>query len=446
MKLAVVGAGWSGLAAAVAAVQAGHQVTLFEAARECGGRARQLQATLPDGRALTLDNGQHILIGAYRQTLAMLELVGVDVQSSMLRQPLCLQFSDGHGLALPDWPAPWNALGGILGAVGWSPADKWSLLRMALHWRLSGFGCSAQTTVAQLCAKATPRVLQDLISPLCISALNIETDAASATVFLRVLRDSLFGAPGGSDLLLPQVDLSTLFPHAAAAWLRQRSAQIETARRVQELVPVAGGWQVQGQLFDGVVLATPAADASRILQASLDRMEHQHSAAARHWSTMAAALQHTAITTVYTYQAAARLARPMVGLAADSGPAQFVFDRGQLGGPPGLLAFVVSASSGEREAIQAACLRQGRSQLGLDLHPVQTVVEKRATFACTPDTRRPPMHISSTLWACGDYVEGPYPATLEGAIGSAVRLFDLQVLRRDHVAPGAKVGLDKVSQ
>ncbi len=422
MKLAVVGAGWSGLAAAITAVQVGHQVTLFEATREIGGRARHLQAVLPDGRPVTLDNGQHILIGAYRQTLAVLELVGIDPQTSLLRQPLCLRFSDGRGLALPDWPAPWNGLAGILGAAGWSASDKWSLLRMALRWRRTNFTCSPQTTVAQLCAQATPRILHDLITPLCVSALNIETDAASATVFLRVLRDSLFGGPGGSDLLLPRVDLSTLFPHAAVAWLRQRPAQIETAQRVQQLIPVAGGWQVQGRRFDAVVLATPANDAARILQASLEHMNQQHSAAARHWSSTSAALQHTAICTVYAYQHGACLARPMVGLYADTGPAQFVFDRGQLGGPPGLLAFVVSASSGERDEIQAACLRQGKSQLGLDLLPVQTVVEKRATFACTPGTRRPASQITAGLWACGDYIEGPYPATLEGAIGSAVEL------------------------
>ena len=422
MKLAVVGAGWSGLAAAITAVQTGHQVSLFEATREFGGRARQLQAVLPDGRAVTLDNGQHILIGAYRQTLDMLKLVGIDPQTSLLRQPLCLQFSDGRGLALPDWSTPWNVLAGILSAVGWSASDKWSLLRMALHWRLTGFTCSPQTTVAQLCAQATPRVSHELFTPLCVSALNIETDAASATVFLRVLRDSLFGGPGGSDLLLPKVDLSALFPLAAVAWLRQRSAQIETAQRVQQLIPVAGGWQVQGQLFDAVVLATPAADAARILNASLHQMDQQHSAAARRWSSMAAALQHTAICTVYGYQAGVRLARPMIGLHRGSGPAQFVFDRGQLGGPPGLLAFVVSASSGERDELQAACLQQAKSQLKLDLLAVQTVVEKRATFACTPDMQRPPPPITTGLWACGDYVEGPYPATLEGAIGSAVKV------------------------
>ena len=101
-------------------------------------------------------------------------------------------------------------------------------------------------------------------------------------------------------------------------------------------------------------------------------------------------------------------------------PAQFVFDRGQLGGPQGLLAFVVSASAGGREALQAQVLIQARQQLGLHLQAVQTVVEKRATFACTPALQRPGLHIAPGLVACGDYVEGPYPATLEGAVRSAM--------------------------
>jgi predicted NAD/FAD-dependent oxidoreductase len=100
-------------------------------------------------------------------------------------------------------------------------------------------------------------------------------------------------------------------------------------------------------------------------------------------------------------------------------PAQFVFDRGQLGGPRGLLAFVVSASNDERETLQQQVLAQARQQLGLaGLQPVQTVVERRATFACTPALVRPRAQAAPGLLACGDYVEGPYPATIEGAVRS----------------------------
>jgi predicted NAD/FAD-dependent oxidoreductase len=94
-----------------------------------------------------------------------------------------------------------------------------------------------------------------------------------------------------------------------------------------------------------------------------------------------------------------------------------VFDRGQLDGLHGVLAFVVSASTGERAVVTEQVLRQAAEQLGLpSLQPLQTVVEKRATFACTPGLARPGMQVAPGLVACGDYVDGPYPATLEGAV------------------------------
>jgi hypothetical protein len=111
----------------------------------------------------------------------------------------------------------------------------------------------------------------------------------------------------------------------------------------------------------------------------------------------------------------------MVALRNDAKhPAQFVFDRGQLDGTRGLLAFVVSASNGDKETLERQVLTQARTQLGLYLTPVQTVIEKRATFACTPALQRPAQKVAPGLWACGDYVAGPYPATLEGAIRSGV--------------------------
>jgi predicted NAD/FAD-dependent oxidoreductase len=102
-------------------------------------------------------------------------------------------------------------------------------------------------------------------------------------------------------------------------------------------------------------------------------------------------------------------------------PAQFVLDRGQLGGPSGLLAFVVSASLGDKATLEQQVLAQAQAQLGLALQAVQTVVEKRATFACPPALQRPPCTVAPSLWACGDYVAGPYPATLEGAVRSGLQ-------------------------
>jgi hypothetical protein len=99
-------------------------------------------------------------------------------------------------------------------------------------------------------------------------------------------------------------------------------------------------------------------------------------------------------------------------------PAQFVFDRGQLGGPSGLLAFVISASLGERQALQERVVAQALIQLGRVIEPFRTLTEKRATFSCTPALQRPLASVACALAACGDYVDGPYPATLEGAVRS----------------------------
>ena len=427
MHIAILGAGWAGLAAALELTQAGHQATVFEAARTVGGRARALPVQRTDGSTLVLDNGQHILIGAYTETLRCMRQVGVDVQAAFLRLPLALRFPDGSGLQLPDAPAPWNALRGIAAARGWRWADKWALLRTAHAWQSSSFACEAQDTVADLC-HALPQGLKDsFIDPLCVAALNTPADQASGQVFLRVLQDSLFGARGSSDLLLPRQDLGQVFPQAALAWLQAQGALVRLGQRVQSLGPAPqGGWLVDGVLFDAVLLATPSTEAARLVSQCAHTAQCTRTVALCDWAASAQALRFEAITTVYLQAvpgAGGRtLSLPMLALrSSPQAPAQFVFDRGVLGGPSGLLAFVASASQGEREHITQQILAQARTQLGLvQAEPVQTVVEKRATFACTPGLQRPAAQIAPGLWACGDYVQGPYPATLEGAVRSGV--------------------------
>ena len=432
MKVAIIGAGWAGLSAAVSAAQAGHQPTVFEASRQLGGRARALNATLPNGDTATLDNGQHIMIGAYTETLRLMQQVGVNPVDALLRLPLALKFADGNGLELPNWPPPFNAIAGIARAQGWCLPDKASLLRTALGWRLRGFACDEQATVAQVCRHLTPCVMQELIEPLCVSALNIPAERASGRVFLRVMRDSLFGGRGSSDLLLPRVDLTTLFPQAAARWVESQGGEVRLGVRVDRVQSTGNhpGWTLvaaqTSETFDAVVVAVSPSSAAALLSESLQAAAASLADQFTDWLQTANTLCHEAITTVYAWGLNAALPRPLLALRStdqrdlQSAPAQFVFDRAQLGGPAGLLAFVVSASTGERDELQAQVMAQAKNQLGLTLQAVQTIVEKRATFACTPGLRRPPMAIAPGLLAAGDYVDGPYPATLEGAVRSGL--------------------------
>ena len=425
MKIAIIGAGWAGMAAAMGAVQGGHHVTVFEAARNVGGRARSVASTDAHGAPLLLDNGQHILIGAYTESLRLMREVGIDPEAALLRLPLALRFADGSGLQWPDLPPPWDALFGIARARGWHWRERWALLRVAHRWQRARFTCPPQASVAELCTALPPKLITEFIEPLCVAALNTPAHEASGQVFLRVLQDSLFSGRGGSNLLLPRVDLGEVFPEAAARWLRAQGAIVRTGVRVQAVLAAAqGGWNVDGMPFDAVVMATSSTEAARIVSHSAQTAPFTMAVPLCDWAACAQALRFKAITTVYA-QATAQpdghtLSAPMLALRSTvEHPAQFVFDRGQLGGPAGLLAFVISTSQGERSVLEQQVLRQAQAELGLPhLQVLQTVVEKRATFACTPALQRPASAIAPGLWACGDYIAGPYPATLEGAVRS----------------------------
>jgi squalene-associated FAD-dependent desaturase len=437
MKVAVVGAGWAGSAAAVEATQRGHEVTLFESARIPGGRARRVETTVA-GQPLQIDNGQHILIGAYTETLHLMNTVGADTATCLLRLPLRLQFPNGDGLSFPNWrvPAALQAVIGILGARGWAWQDKWSLLRLARRWQADGFVCPADMSVATLCQGLSARAMAGLMEPLCVSALNTPAERARAQVFLRIMQDALFSQAGASDLLLPRTDLSALLPDAALSWLTQRGPAPRLSVRVEGLTLGADGWRLKvrggvvlgnDDIFDAVILACPATEAARLVETVT--LPAAFKAESSRWIALAQSLQYEALATVYAQVIPATnstpkacLSQPMLALpTSPESPAQFVFDRGQLGGPSGLLAFVVSASQGDTAQISAQVLAQGQRQLGLRLELVQTIIEKRATFACTPNLQRPGTQIAPGLLACGDYIAGPYPATLEGAVRSGLQ-------------------------
>jgi len=390
--LAVVGAGWAGLAAAVRGVQRGAQVTLLEMAATAGGRACSLK-----GR----DNGAHILIGAYTQTLALMRTVGVDADALLARLPLDLRDDTGAGLALPGGPP---ALAFARGVMGWRELtlhQRLALLAQALRWRVTGFTCAPDVTVADWAATLPAPARDHLMAPLCLAALNTPPTQASAQVLLRVLHDALFAGPGSADLLLPRAPLSALLPEPALGWLARQGAELRLGQRSQHLEPADGGWAVDGQRFDAVILATPWGEAARLAA--------PHAPA---WAQAARALAPAAIATVWLHAPAARWPRAM--LALRGGPAQFGFDLGALNGPRG--DYALSVSGAGAEPVADAVRRQFMAAFNVTATVVAARTQRRATFACTPGLSRPCAAVAPGLWAAGDYVQGPYPATLEGAV------------------------------
>jgi hypothetical protein len=348
-----------------------------------------------------------------------MRIAGVDPDEVFERRPLELVYPDGTGLRLPPGRPIAAFARGVFTAAGWHWSDRIDLSRAVLSWGLMGFRCDPALTVAQLAREIPPRVREELIEPLCVAALNTPAERASASVFLRVLRDALFSGPGSADLLLPRRSLSELLPAPAARWLIQSGAGVRTGRRVATVRPDGARWLVDGEPFDAVIVACSAPEAVRLTRD-----------AAPAWAARTAGFEYEPIITVYLRSRGSRLAQPMMALRSDAaGPAQFVFDHGALGGAAGLFAAVVSGARTWVERGAEAAAEAVRKQLTSafptntwkePLERLRIITEKRATFCCTPTLARPAAAIAPSLWAAGDYVEGPYPSTLEGAVRSGI--------------------------
>jgi hydroxysqualene dehydroxylase len=429
-SVAVIGAGWAGCAAAVELAQRGHRPILFESARTLGGRARHVRV---DGR--NLDNGQHILLGAYAETLRLMRIAGLDPAKVLLRLPLqlCYPATGGMEFIAPRLPAPLHVLTALLRARGLKRQDKLALARFPTTARWMDWKLNTDCTVAELLDRfdQTDNLVRLMWRPLCIAALNTPIERASAQVFLNVLRDSLGARRAASDMLVPRVDLTSLFPQYAAEFIERRGGAVVSGAAVKALRPVGQRWEVDTGNdsgapdhggFDAVIVATQPAQAAFLLEglaapAGLKELEYEP------------------ITTCFLqYGKTARLPRPFLALldrpeTRDWG--QFVFDRGQLDpAHAGLLAVVVSASTEAladgHDALAADLARQlAQAFASPDLaRPawVKVISEKRATFSCTPALARPANETSlPSLYLAGDYTAGDYPATLESAVRSGVR-------------------------
>lgn len=398
MKVAVIGGGWAGLAAAVELTAGGIETTLFEAGRALGGRAREVEL---DSRRL--DNGQHILLGAYHETLALMRRIGADPARLIERRPLQIIDNGGFRMALPGLPAPLNLAWGLFSAKGVGFGEK---LKTALwmdgikkrHFRLPA-DCSVANWLDA--AGQTGRLRRHLWEPLCLAALNTPAERASAQLFANVLRDSL-GSPQGADtdLLLPRGTLGELFPEPANRWLTANGARLRLGTRIGHLELQEQGIGVAGETFAAVILATAPQHAGKLCpELKLD------------WD-------YEPIATIYLqFAATRRLSFPL--LSQQGGHGQWLLDRGR-----GLLACILSGH-GDWENLDDRTLAETlQDELGTGSRAVwqKVIREKRATFSCRPGLPRPAWRTSHPrLLLAGDYTWAEYPATLEGAVRSGRR-------------------------
>lgn len=437
VDLAVVGAGWAGLAAAITACHAGLRVALLEAAPQAGGRARRQVLDLGFG-PIEVDNGQHLLIGAYRDTLELMGKIGVDPDEVLERRRLSLDDSAGLSLRAAHLPAPLHLAMAILNAKGLSLVERIAMVRLMTTLRLRQWRVPGGTTVEQLLARcAQPeRLCRRLWEPLCLSALNTRAAEACASTFATVLRDSLGAHREASDFLLPRRTLGHCLPEPALDWLRARGAVLmlrSPVRSIERAPGAEGEWKAKGPGFQITSRRVALACGAAVTQRLLSQLAEAGSPEALAAANQLAQLRASAIATTWLAwpsNAAPRVADPLM-LSRSTGEerlADWLFDRGEQQGHR--IGALVTSGAAEVETLQdrpdalsfarGVCARHG---LPIPSH-ARRVIDRRATFVCEPARpvpSQPPAGTLPGLWLAGDYTEACYPATIETAVRSGVR-------------------------
>ncbi|MCC2596412.1 hydroxysqualene dehydroxylase HpnE [Pusillimonas sp. MFBS29] len=446
MKIAVIGGGWAGLTAAWSLLQRGHAVALFEAGRSLGGRARRIHSRALD---LATDNGQHILLGAYTETLDLMRELGLDTGRLFYRERLSLQAADGSfGLRTLPLPAPLHLLAGVLGAQGLTLKERLRLISLTTSLRRHGWKTAAGMTVGQWLeqGRQSPQVIRSFWQPLCLAALNTPVPDACAQLFAHVLRDSLGGPKDATDVLIPRVDLSKLWPDELLRRLNGQSspgAGLHLGHAVRKLHACPSGIAVDGQHFDAAIVAGNVPSTSRLL-AQLEAVPDSLP-----YLDMLSDFDFLPIATItLKLEHPWQLPQPMLLLHDHPARLQFgqwLFDRSALAaretteahlpaghiaqtGTASLLHIVISDASALQEHKQddvvAAVTAQVQAQTQrfgpmprVTGHDV--IVEKRATFAARPGLARPTVATPwPRVWVAGDWTDTGYPGVLEGAVRS----------------------------
>ena len=427
----VVGGGWAGCAAALTLSEAGFRVALYESAGTLGGRARRVVC---DG--LPLDNGQHVMLGAYTATRRNIAIAH-DGRPPLERRRLALvPFAPAQSNAFTwrsrDLPSPLNLLLGLVLAQGLSIADRIATVRWFARLKRAGYRCPPGATVTEFLADLPTRVRDLLWAPLCISALNTPPERASAQVFAHVLRAAFDDGTDAPDLFTPSVDLSELFPDAVSRWLLLREhdvhlrTEVTIARRgPRGIALAANAAEIHA---DAAIVAVGPHQLARAFTAEMRAVD---AGIARAIAEVDRFSWEPIVTVYLGYAGAVDLPSGLVRL--DDAPGQWVFDRRDvlaraIADAPaltGLLAVVISARGAHETLDQKSLVAAIDAQLrrlrpGLpQLVWTQVITEKRATYSCTPMLDRPSAgRLADGIYLAGDYTDREFPATLEAAVRS----------------------------
>ena len=428
----VIGGGVAGLAAATRLAECGARVTVVEARPHLGGRARSF---VDPSTGETVDNGQHILMGCYRETFAFLRRIGamsnVRVQPS-LRVPSIDAAGKASVLSCPPLPAPWHLLGGVIewDALGWK--DRLSVLRLGMpvkteQRRLRGatglMACSAEETVESWLIRngQTARLREMLWDPLALAALNQPSREAAAPTFVRVLAEMFGRDPHAASIAFPAVPLGALYVAPGQDYVEARGGEIVANALARVIVEggraagvrTRGGREIRAQ---AVVSAVPW----YAIRALFDEVP----APMRQVEANASRTGSCPIVTVNLWLDRRVLGTPFVGLPGRA--MQWAFDRGAI--TDSSVSHVSLVSSGAasvvvmaNDAIVDLAMSELRDALPLaraaGVRKASVVRERRATFSLAPgQPARPGAETPlAGFYLAGDWTDTGLPGTIESA-------------------------------
>jgi squalene-associated FAD-dependent desaturase len=429
----VVGGGFAGLSAATALAARGARVLVLEARPSLGGRA----ASFTDpATGEPVDNGQHIVAGAYYETFEFLERIGA-MDGVQMQPSLELEIVETDGrrthFACPPLPSPLHLLVGLLRwpALAWG--DRLAALRMGFRRRPG-----AHETVRQwlLGMGQTPRLISLLWEPLAVAALNQPIDAAAASSFAIVI-DRILQRRAASSLGLAVAPLSDLYAVPARAFIEARRGAVRTGRSA-----VIGAWPAAS-------LSVRSGDYEIWPRAVICAVPW-HGLRAAFWpeppplAGVFAAADATAASPIVTVNL--WLDRDVTRTAFLGLPGrtmQWVFDKRLIFGDgashlslvcSGAEA-VVAKTNEELIALAVEELTSGCPDAREAIIRRAVVVrERKATFSVAPGSpARPPVRTAIPgLYLAGDWIGNDLPATIEGAVisghsaaGEAARYLEL---------------------
>ncbi len=266
--VAIIGGGCSGLAAAIRLQQArpdAIQITLFEERSSFGGRTRSF---VDPHTGDTIDNGQHLLMGCYTATLEYLKRIGsrhLLHSSDSLEIPF---FQKDHGYAgsletLSWLPAPFHLLAALLSTSLLAPYEKAAAVRFGQSIRsMEPSRLDPTLTCGQLFAQyqQPDSIVRKLWEPIILATLNMPVQAASARIFVTVMKTVFFTSTEFSKILFPTIGLGDLLIAPAIDHLRSNGACLQESVKIQGLQKTGSGYTLYPKdgdalSFDAVIIA-----------------------------------------------------------------------------------------------------------------------------------------------------------------------------------------------